>query len=78
MPFSHTALSGDLHLEILSSSFPPLLLQLARLEDDSTQTLTTFPVFPEAKALSINKTIVKIPCGYFSKGGQYYVLLKRR
>lgn len=78
IPPSHTALSGDLHIQLTSSSFPPLLLQLSRLEGDVTQTLTTFSVLPEATALSLNKTIVKIPCGYFSKGGQYYVLLKKK
>lgn len=78
IPPSHTALSGDLHIQLTSSSFPPLLLQLSRLEGDVTQTLTTFPVLPEARALSLNKTLVKIPCGYFSKGGQYYVLIKKQ
>lgn len=78
IPPSHTALSGDLHIQVTSSSFPPLLLQLTRLDGDITQTLTTFPIFPEARALSLNKTIVKIPCGYFSKGGQYIVLIKKQ
>lgn len=78
MPPSHTALSGDLHVQIASSSFPPLLLQLSRLDGDITHTLSTIPVLPEAKALTLNTTIVKIPCGYFSKGGQYYVLIKKR
>ncbi|XP_044259174.1 uncharacterized protein LOC123007794 isoform X2 [Tribolium madens] len=78
MPPSHIALSGDLHIQITSSSFPPLMLQLSRLEGNIAQPLTTFPVFPEARALSLNTTIVKIPCGYFSKGGQYYILLKKQ
>lgn len=76
MPPSHTALSGDLHIQIAASSFPPLLLQLSRLEGETIQALTTFPVLPEARALALNTTIVTIPCGYFSKGGQYYVLFK--
>lgn len=75
---SHTALSGDFHVQITSSSFPPLLLQLSRLEGNVAQPLTTFPVYPEARALKMNTTIVKIPCGYFSRGGQYYVLLKKQ
>ncbi|XP_071051599.1 uncharacterized protein [Onthophagus taurus] len=76
---SHTALSGDFHVQIRSSLFPPLLLQLSRLDqNNSVQTLTTFPVLPEARSLSRNLTIVKIPCGYFSKGGQYYILLKKK
>lgn len=78
MPPSHTALSGDLHVHIISSSFPPLLLQLSRLEGDATRTLTTFPVLPEASALSRNRTIVKVPCGFFSKGGIYFVLIKKQ
>lgn len=78
IPPSHTALSGDLHIQLISSSFPPLLLQLSRLDGDVTETLTTFPVYPEARALKLNKTIVNIPCGYFSKGGQYYVLIKKQ
>ncbi|KAF2884467.1 hypothetical protein ILUMI_21705, partial [Ignelater luminosus] len=78
LPPSHTALSGDLHVEIASSSFPPLLLQLSRLEGSGTQALTTIQVLPEARALSLNKTIVKIPCGYFSRGGTYFILLKKQ
>jgi hypothetical protein len=78
MPLSHIALSGDLDIQITSSSFPPLMLQLSRLEGNIAQPLTTFPVLPEARALSLNTTIVKIPCGYFSKGGQYYILLKKQ
>ncbi|KYB29521.1 hypothetical protein TcasGA2_TC032006 [Tribolium castaneum] len=78
MPPSHIALSGDLHIQITSSSFPPLMLQLSRLEGNIAQPLTTFPVLPEARALSLNTTIVKIPCGYFSKGGQYYILIKKQ
>ncbi|XP_063909126.1 uncharacterized protein LOC135126861 isoform X3 [Zophobas morio] len=78
MPPSHIALSGDLHIQITSSSFPPLMLQLSRLEGNVAQPLTTFPVLPEARALTLNTTIVKIPCGYFSKGGQYYILLKKQ
>ncbi|XP_065157281.1 uncharacterized protein gogo [Atheta coriaria] len=78
MPPSHTALSGDLHIQIAASSFPPLLLQLSRLEGETIQALTTFPVLPEARALALNTTIVTIPCGYFSKGGQYYVLFKKQ
>lgn len=78
MPPSHMALSGDLQLQIVSSSFPPLVLQLSRLEGNVAQPLTTFPVLPEAQALALNVTVVKIPCGYFSRGGQYYVLLKKQ
>lgn len=78
MPPSHVALSGDLHVQIVSSSFPPLLLQLSRLEDDAARPLLTFPVLPEAGALKINRTLVRIPCGYFSRGGQYYVLVKEQ
>ncbi|RZC37859.1 hypothetical protein BDFB_012842, partial [Asbolus verrucosus] len=78
MPPSHIALSGDLHIQITSSSFPPLMLQLSRLEGNIAQPLTTFPVLPEARALTLNTTVVKIPCGYFSRGGQYYILLKKQ
>ncbi|KAF5289454.1 hypothetical protein FQR65_LT11827 [Abscondita terminalis] len=78
LPPSHTALSGDLHVEIVSSSFTPLLLQVSRVEGTGTQALTTIQVLPEARALSLNKTLVKIPCGYFSKGGVHFVLLKKQ
>lgn len=78
VPPSHIALSGDLHIQIVSSSFPPLLLQLSRLEGETTLTLITFNVLPEARALSLNTTVVKIPCGFFSKGGQYYILVKKQ
>lgn len=78
MPPSHMALSGDLQIEIISSSFPPLLLQLSRLDGNAVQPLMTLPVLPEAQALSLNTTLVKVPCGYFSRGGQYYVLLKKQ
>ncbi|KAJ8922025.1 hypothetical protein NQ315_008664 [Exocentrus adspersus] len=78
MPPSHVALSGDLHVRIASSSFPPLLLQLSRLEGNMAQLLTNISVFPEASALAQNSTTVKIPCGYFSKGGLYYILVKKK
>lgn len=78
MPPSHVALSGDLHIQIASSSFPPLLLQLSRLEGNLAQPLTTLSVLPVASALAMNITVVKIPCGYFSRGGQYYVLVKKQ
>lgn len=78
MPPSHVALSGDLHVQIVSTSFTPLLLQLSRLEGNLAQPLTTFSVFPEVGALTQNSTIVKIPCGYFSRGGQYYILVKKK
>lgn len=78
MPPSHVALSGDLHVQIAFTSFTPLLLQLSRLEGNLAQPLTTFPVFFNASALSHNSTIVKIPCGFFSRGGQYYVLVKKK
>ncbi|XP_018569476.1 uncharacterized protein LOC108909578 isoform X2 [Anoplophora glabripennis] len=78
MPPSHVALSGDLHVQIAFTSFTPLLLQLSRLEGNLAQPLTTFPVFSNASAPPKNSTIVKIPCGYFSKGGQYYILVKKK
>lgn len=78
MPPSHVALSGDLKVQIVSTSFPPLILQLSRLEGILAQPLTTFAVLPEARALASNSTVVNIPCGYFSRGGQYYVLVKKQ
>ncbi|KAF5301841.1 hypothetical protein FQA39_LY10626 [Lamprigera yunnana] len=78
LPPSHTVLSGDLHVEVISSSFPPLLLQVSRVEGTVTQVLTTIQVLPEARALSLNKTLVKIPCGYFSRGGIHFILLKKQ
>lgn len=63
---------------ITSSSIPPLLLQLSRLDGDTIQTLTTFPVLPEASPLASNRTIVKVPCGFFSKSGLYFILLKKQ
>lgn len=78
MPPSHVALSGELRVQIVSSSFPPLVLQLSRLEGIIAQPLTTISVLPEASALARNSTVVNIPCGYFSRGGQYYVLVKKQ
>ncbi|XP_076253063.1 thrombospondin-1 like protein golden goal isoform X3 [Rhynchophorus ferrugineus] len=78
MPPSHIALSGDLNIEIVSSSFLPLVVQLSRLEGNVAQPLTTFPVYPEAGALKRNLTVAKIHCGYFSRGGQYYVQIKNQ
>lgn len=78
MPPSHVALNGDLRVQIISTSFPPLILQLSRLEGILAQPLTTISVLPEASALANNSTVVNIPCGYFSRGGQYYVLVKKQ
>lgn len=78
MPPSHVALNGDLRIQIISNSFPPLILQLSRLEGILAQPLTTISVLPEASALANNSTVVNIPCGYFSRGGQYYVLMKKQ
>lgn len=78
MPPSHVALSGDLRVQIVSSSFPPLIVQVSRLEGILAQPLTSIAVFPEASALANNSTVVNIPCGYFSRGGQYYVLLRKQ
>ncbi|CAG9769137.1 unnamed protein product [Ceutorhynchus assimilis] len=78
MPPSHIALSGDYHIRIVSSSFLPLVVQVSRLEGNIVQSLTTFPVYPEASALNKNLTLVKVQCGYFSKGGQYYVQIKKQ
>lgn len=78
MPPSHIALSGDLHIKIVSSSFLPLVVQLSRLEGNAVHPLTTFPVYPEASALNKNLTVVKVQCGYFSRGGQYYVQIKKQ
>ncbi|XP_018332214.1 uncharacterized protein LOC108741789 isoform X2 [Agrilus planipennis] len=73
---SHVVLGGDFVVEIISSSFSPLVLELSHLEGESTKILTSLNVYPEARALSLNKTTVKVACGYFIKGGQYYVTLK--
>ncbi|XP_048526054.1 uncharacterized protein LOC109534664 isoform X2 [Dendroctonus ponderosae] len=78
MPPSHVALSGDLHIKIVSSSFLPLVVQVSRLEGSSVHPLTTFPVYPEASALKKNLTLVRVQCGYFSRGGQYYVQIKKQ
>lgn len=78
IPPSHVALSGDLHIRIVSSSFLPLVVQLSRLDSGAVHSLTTFPVYPEASALNRNLTLVKVQCGYFSKGGQYYVQIKKQ
>ncbi|KAL1506427.1 hypothetical protein ABEB36_005798 [Hypothenemus hampei] len=78
IPPSHVALSGDLHIRIVSSSFLPLVFQLSRLEGNSVHPLTNFPIYPEASALNKNLTIIKVQCGYFSRGGQYYVQIKKK
>lgn len=65
-----------MHIISISRPIPPLLLQLSRLDGDTVRTLTTFPVLPEANTLSLNRTIVKVPCGFFSKSGLYFILLK--
>ncbi|XP_066150361.1 uncharacterized protein gogo isoform X2 [Euwallacea fornicatus] len=75
---SHVALSGDLHIKIVSSAFLPLVVQLSRLEGSTVRPLTTFPVYPEASALNKNLTLVKVQCGYFSRGGQYYIQIKKQ
>ncbi|XP_056635402.1 uncharacterized protein LOC130444338 isoform X1 [Diorhabda sublineata] len=77
IPRSHVALGGDLHVEIISTSFPPLLLQLSRSEKNSVKILTTFPVFPKAGILPNNFT-VNIPCGHFSREGLYYIIIKKQ
>ncbi|XP_044756599.1 uncharacterized protein LOC123315099 [Coccinella septempunctata] len=76
VPSSHTTLSGDVDVEIQSSSTAPLSVQLFRLEGNSVQSLANFSVFPEA--LRQNNTKLIIPCGYFSRGGKYYVLARKK
>ncbi|XP_050312720.1 uncharacterized protein LOC126747859 isoform X1 [Anthonomus grandis grandis] len=78
MPRTHVALSGDLQINIVSESFLPLVVQLSRLEGTVVQPLTAFPVYPEASALRRNLTLVQLECGYFSKGGQYYVQIRKQ
>ncbi|XP_050515763.1 uncharacterized protein LOC114336298 [Diabrotica virgifera virgifera] len=77
IPRTHVAFSGDLRIGIVSTSFPPLLLQLSRAEGNVVHPLTTFPVYPKAGVLPNNFT-VKIPCVYFSREGLYYIVIKKQ
>lgn len=77
LPLVHVALSGDLQVQIIASSFPPLLMQLSRLEGNAVRPLTTFPIFPKATEIP-NNISVNIPCGYFSREGLYYIVIKKQ
>ncbi|CAG9864192.1 unnamed protein product [Phyllotreta striolata] len=77
LPLVHVALSGDLQVQIIASAFPPLLMQLSRLEGNVVKPLTTFPIYPKASGISSNVT-AKIPCGYFSREGLYYIVVKKQ
>lgn len=76
VPSTHTTLSGDVHVEIKSASTAALSVQLFRQEGKSVRSLANFSVFPELSTK--NHTELNIPCGYFSTGGKYYVLVRER
>lgn len=77
IPPSHTALSGDLHVHITAARIPAgVVLQLSRLDGSTAHVLYTVPALTDARAQA-NITIMEIPCGLFSRGGEYYVELIR-
>lgn len=75
VPPSHTALSGDLHVQVTVPLYSEnhYQLRLYRAENGLTSHLLyTSQVLRDARSQS-NTTLVKLPCGMFYKGGEYYI-----
>lgn len=72
IPPSHTALSGDLHVQLtLPADGPQYEIRLFRVDGGTPHHLYGAAVRRDAR--SNNLTIVRLPCGLFSRGGDYYV-----
>lgn len=75
VPPAHTALSGDVHVQVTlgpgSPAGPKLKLYRAETGRDP-RLLYSAQVLPDARS-STNISIVEIPCGFFSRGGDYYI-----
>ncbi|XP_047990679.1 uncharacterized protein LOC125229781 [Leguminivora glycinivorella] len=68
LPTSPVALGGDVHVRVHGAS-TPLRLRLARDDDDGRLLLAVMPLALDAEGR------MTLPCGYFSRGGTYYVEL---
>ncbi|XP_063381524.1 uncharacterized protein LOC134668013 [Cydia fagiglandana] len=68
LPTSPVALGGDVHVHVHGAS-TPLRLRLARDDDDGRLLLAVMPLALDAEGR------MTLPCGYFTRGGTYYVEL---
>lgn len=69
IPSTLVALGGDVHIGVHGASGTGLRVRLAREDDDGRALLATMPL-----ALDFEHRMT-IPCGYFSRGGTYYLEL---
>lgn len=70
LPSNHVALGGDVHAHIHGiQDLSGLRVRLAREEDDGRSLLATMPLALDSESR------ITLPCGYFSRGGTYYLEL---
>lgn len=63
------ALGGDVHIEVHGEIGPGLRVRIAREDDEGRTLLATMPLALDSESR------VTLPCGYFSRGGTYYLEL---
>lgn len=69
IPSTLVALGGDVHIRVHGASGTSLKVRIAREDDDGRALLATMPLALDAE----NR--MTLPCGYFSRGGTYYLEL---
>ncbi|KOB69317.1 Uncharacterized protein OBRU01_17035, partial [Operophtera brumata] len=69
IPTTLVALGGDVHIQVHGAVGPGLRVRLAREDDEGRILLATLPLALDAESK------VTLPCGYFSRGGVYYLEL---
>nr|XP_049703601.1 uncharacterized protein LOC126056081 [Helicoverpa armigera] len=69
IPSTLVALGGDVHIRVHGTSGGGLKVRIAREDDDGRALLATMPLALDAE----NR--MTLPCGYFSRGGTYYLEL---
>lgn len=75
VPPAHTALSGDVHVQVTVGAGGPSNTQLRLYRVDvghDPRVLYAEQIIPDARSTT-NTTILKIPCGFFGRGGDYYI-----
>ncbi|VVC99516.1 unnamed protein product [Leptidea sinapis] len=69
IPTTLVALGGDVHIFVRGVSDASLRARIAREDDEGRTLLATMPLALDAESR------MTIPCGYFSRGGIYYLEL---
>uniref|UniRef100_A0A2A4JLI4 Cilia- and flagella-associated protein 157 n=1 Tax=Heliothis virescens TaxID=7102 RepID=A0A2A4JLI4_HELVI len=69
IPSTLVALGGDVHIRVHGTSGGGLKVRIAREDDDGRALLATMPLALDSE----NR--MTLPCGYFSRGGTYYLEL---